>query len=222
MRFLTFTLRSETGGIHPVDVALASQPNVTRQQLLHVNALFNGYGVLLYRLRGDPNAVVEALDGCHHVIDYDVLGDDDGNGDGDECSIYVYVRPGQPAGKLMRLIETYGLVVDTPLEFTAAGDLRVTIVGQQLMIRQALRELPSGVEVTVEQAGEYALGEATMLSALTTRQRRVLETAVEMGYYSVPRESTQQDIADELGVSTSTVDEHLRKVEERILSRLVG
>lgn len=216
MRFLTATFHSGTGGIHPVDEALASHPKVTRQQLLHVNSLFNEYGVLLYCLEGGPDAVDDMLDVHDHVVDYDVLDTTD-----TEFHIYIYVRPGQPAGELMHLAEKYGLIVDTPLEFMADGGLRVTIVGQQLMIQQALREMPASVDLTIQQAGRYTPEHATLLSTLTSRQRRVLELAVELGYYETPRKATQSDIADALDCATSTVDEHLRKVESHILTHLV-
>ena len=45
--------------------------------------------------------------------------------------------------------------------------------------------------------------------------------AVEHGYYEIPRRATHEDIADELGCAPSTVDEHLRKAESRILTSLV-
>jgi predicted DNA binding protein len=36
----------------------------------------------------------------------------------------------------------------------------------------------------------------------------------------VPRRATHQDIADELDLSTTTVGEHLRKIEARMLSEI--
>lgn len=52
---------------------------------------------------------------------------------------------------------------------------------------------------------------------LTVRQREVFEFARERGYYAWPRGATAADLAADLGVSKSTVLEHLRKAEARLL-----
>ncbi|MDX1748003.1 MAG: helix-turn-helix domain-containing protein, partial [Halobacteriales archaeon] len=43
------------------------------------------------------------------------------------------------------------------------------------------------------------------------------ELARERGYYAWPRGTTAADLATDLGVSKSTVLEHLRKAEARLL-----
>ncbi len=216
MRFLTATVESETGGIHPVDVALAKHPDLIRVQLLHINSLFDGRGVMLYHLDGPADAIPELLDGCPSVVDYDVL---DGSDDG--FHIYIHVEAGEPAGALMHLVEQHGLIVDTPIDYTLDGLLRATVVGTEDMIRRGLADVPDTVELTVEQVGRYAPNHEGVLSSLTSRQRRVLRTAVESGYYDVPRRTTQKELAAELSCSTSTVDEHLRKIESKLFSKLV-
>jgi GAF domain-containing protein/predicted DNA binding protein len=57
-------------------------------------------------------------------------------------------------------------------------------------------------------------------SALTDRQREVLRTAYESGYFESPRESTGQDVADRLGISQPTVNHHLRESQRRLLGLL--
>jgi predicted DNA binding protein len=52
---------------------------------------------------------------------------------------------------------------------------------------------------------------------LTVRQREVFDLARERGYYAWPRGATAADLAAELDVSKSTVLEHLRKAESRLL-----
>ncbi|PSQ13792.1 hypothetical protein BRD02_11750 [Halobacteriales archaeon QS_8_69_73] len=42
-----------------------------------------------------------------------------------------------------------------------------------------------------------------------------------MGYYDIPREVNQGDLAETLGCAPSTVDEHLRKAESEMLSALL-
>jgi predicted DNA binding protein len=46
---------------------------------------------------------------------------------------------------------------------------------------------------------------------LTERQHTTLERAVQSGYYDIPRTTTTQELADELGVSDQAVTERLRR-----------
>ncbi|MFC3478896.1 helix-turn-helix domain-containing protein [Halobacterium litoreum] len=46
---------------------------------------------------------------------------------------------------------------------------------------------------------------------LSPKQREALETAVEAGFFEVPRDATLSDVADELGVSTQAASERLRR-----------
>ncbi|OVE83063.1 helix-turn-helix domain-containing protein [Natronolimnobius baerhuensis] len=61
-----------------------------------------------------------------------------------------------------------------------------------------------------------------VLPELTERQRDVLTLAVEWGYYDLPRETTTADLADEIGVSRRTVEDHLRRAERKLLTSLVS
>jgi predicted DNA binding protein len=216
MRYFDFTLTPEDGSIHPVDRAIADHPDVTRELLLHINALGDGTGVMLYRLRGDSMVIGDAFDDHPAVIAQDVLDVRD-----DVFHLYLHVHPGEPAGRLMTLAQKYALIIDTPLVFTDRGGLRVTVVGTHDMLRQALEDFPDNIQVSVEQVGQYSPDRPNLLSILTERQAEVFRTAVSEGYYEIPRQTTHADIANELGCAPSTIDEHLRKAESRVLSTLV-
>jgi PAS domain-containing protein len=69
----------------------------------------------------------------------------------------------------------------------------------------------------VERAGALP-GER--LDDLTDRQREAIEAAFRAGYFEWPRDSTAEDVADSLGVSSPTLHSHLRKAEKTLLSDL--
>jgi hypothetical protein len=54
-------------------------------------------------------------------------------------------------------------------------------------------------------------------STLSERQREVFELAQRRGYYSWPRQTSASDLADALDVSKTTLLEHLRKAESKLL-----
>lgn len=56
---------------------------------------------------------------------------------------------------------------------------------------------------------------------LTDRQREVLRTAHEMGYFEYPREANATAVADELGIGVSTFAEHLAATQRVLLDDLL-
>ncbi len=53
----------------------------------------------------------------------------------------------------------------------------------------------------------------------TKRQLEVFQLARERGYYEYPKETSAGELADELGITTSTLHEHLHKIEATLLGK---
>ena len=75
----------------------------------------------------------------------------------------------------------------------------------------------AGMNVTLRKLSEYG-GRRQLLDVVTNRQREVLQTAHEMGYYEVPRQVSTTDIAEALAVDPSTVAEHLQRAERNLMN----
>ena len=60
-----------------------------------------------------------------------------------------------------------------------------------------------------------------LVSGLTDRQVEALLLAARHGLYTSPRSTTAAAIADGVGLSRSTFEEHLRKAENRLILNLV-
>ncbi len=56
---------------------------------------------------------------------------------------------------------------------------------------------------------------------LTTPQRDTLTYAVEKGYYSLPRRTSTQDIAEEFGISDQAVTERLRRAIDTLVTNTI-
>ena len=76
-------------------------------------------------------------------------------------------------------------------------------------------------DIEVLETGEHHPELGDLFLSLTERQREVLETATDLGYYDNPRQATHDDIAADVDASPSTVGEHLRKIEARVFGHLV-
>ncbi len=77
-------------------------------------------------------------------------------------------------------------------------------------------------EINVRSMKQQTGGTATTtlpVDQFTKRQSEVFQLAREQGYYEYPKETTAGELADELGITTSTLHEHLHKVEAILLGR---
>lgn len=216
MRYVKVVLIPENGDFHPAAAALNAEPSVTRDAILHLNLLNDGSAVALSQARGDADRLREILDETDSIVRYDV------SKAGDDLQTYVHFRPSGPAKGLLELTRELELVVDTPVEFGADGSLRVSLIGEEDVVRRAIERVPDGVRLELEQLSDYDPELRELSSLLTERQQEILDAAVEVGYYEVPRRATHDDIARSLDLSTTTVGEHLRKIEARLLSELAS
>lgn len=94
----------------------------------------------------------------------------------------------------------------------------MSFVGPQEAIAGTVSEYETaGVSPDLRKLEMYE-GRERPIDELTDRQREVIRTAYDRGYYEVPREATTADVAAELNVDPSTVAEHLQRAERNLLS----
>ena len=74
-------------------------------------------------------------------------------------------------------------------------------------------------DCTIQRVTEYS-GLRTGADRLTDRQREVVLAAYANGYYEIPRESSSEELAEELDLEKSTFLEHLRRAERNLVARL--
>ncbi len=55
---------------------------------------------------------------------------------------------------------------------------------------------------------------------LTGRQREVLGTAIDLGYYRPKKETSIEDIADTVGIASTTAWEHLARAERKVMEEV--
>lgn len=82
-------------------------------------------------------------------------------------------------------------------------------------LKNIIEELAAFGTVTLGKLEEFR---ADADSPLTDRQREVVTEALARGYYDWPREITNEELAQELGIARATLHEHLRKAERTLLS----
>jgi predicted DNA binding protein len=63
---------------------------------------------------------------------------------------------------------------------------------------------------------------SSVLEDLTLRQREILLSAYQYGYFDIPHAITIDELAQKLGLHKATVHEHLRKAERTIMRNFAG
>jgi len=109
------------------------------------------------------------------------------------------------------------------------GQLVATVhVDDAPQVREVIEELRSAFgDValrSLHQNGEGSLGDAILVDRgkLTARQREVLETAHELGYFEYPKGANASEVAEELGISVSTLAEHLAAAQTKVLGDVLA
>jgi len=88
-----------------------------------------------------------------------------------------------------------------------------------------IRDLVDGVRVKqlLNSTAEDTMSDLVLLdrSELTARQREVLETAHDMGYFEHGQGANAGEVAAALGINTSTFSEHLRAAQRKLLRTIL-
>jgi predicted DNA binding protein len=173
----------------------------------------------------DPSRVIELAGANEHVLNARVLTQD---GDSGLFEFTVSTKKGScPARDLAEL----GAI---PREVTGSAGVGKVIV--EMMGDKDTSELISafydkhpGAELILKSekgsdpsliSGEEIRG--VIEENFSNRQKEVLLTAYEAGYYEWPRVVSGQELADELGISQPTLSEHLRSTERKLLTSIYG
>jgi predicted DNA binding protein len=137
----------------------------------------------------------------------------------DTRSFYVYVRDTTtgPLQEMFAPVTSGGILVVPPVKYEPDGTVVFSMFGPDDELQEAVTSVPSPIDVTVEAVGGLADTAVAIEAGLTDRQREIVNTAVTMGYYDIPRTASQPEIAIELDCAPSTVAEHLRKAESQIM-----
>lgn len=140
----------------------------------------------------------------------------------DEGAFHVYAasKTREEDTRWRQAFAALDLVVVPPVAYLSDGAMQMTIVGDGDEIQTMLDSLPAGIEVEVDEIGTYERRRG-LAGPLSDRQREAVQTAVDLGYYEVPRTASLADVAGELDCAESTASEVLRRAESAVLSTLV-
>lgn len=220
MRYLRARLDLPPALRHPMQRFLRESDAVTREELLTWNLLpERDIEYALFYVVGDQQRYRTAIERVESIPEFTISTIDDE-------SFYVYVcqetREEETAWRAA--FAELNLVVMPPIVYDERGRTHITVVGTEGNLGELVENLDAGpgVDVEVLELGSFDRRHGTIAGQLTDRQLEVVETAVESGYYAVPKEASLEAVADRVGVARSTASTVLRRAEANVMRALVG
>jgi predicted DNA binding protein len=102
------------------------------------------------------------------------------------------------------------------------GKTTVTWLGTPKQVKTVLKRLTgSGLHFRVVSNSDADLPLYSPLSSLTEKQRRVLVTAHNLGYFEIPKRINSEELASKLNMRSSTFITHRIKAEQRLLGEII-
>lgn len=216
MKYVRLTLRHPREMRNPMRSFIMEHDAMDRAELLNWNLSHADRDYVLFRIVGEMDPYADAVEDAPLILDYELTPLDD-------ASFYAYIEHEKrdvDADFRTAFAGTSVLVIP-PITYTSDGAMCMELVGEADDMNTVMTGMDAAIDVSVEQVGDYDTPRMRLWSSLTERQQSALETAVEVGYYDVPREAGVEAVAEELDCAASTASTHLRNAESRIVRELV-
>lgn len=141
----------------------------------------------------------------------------------------VIVRGRNPEWGVVATIHRSGCGILWPSVWRDGIERYTVLASDRARLDALVRELARIGDVRVERVSQVdgtqlavSVPLADLTEPLTARQLQAITLAIGQGYYETPRRTSSQALAESLGLSRSTFEEHLRKAEQRVLERVAG
>lgn len=212
VKFARLRLSFPDEPLSPVQAALADCDGLRVARLRFGGVTPGSPRTYVLSVRGDPAAVERALAARSAVEECELVSEE-----GVEGVVYVRAQAGATELALTEAFTRDSLVTTLPVDFRPDGSAVFRVLGESGDLRAAVDEVRGALPVTVERVGDYDGRPADGAAGVTDRQAEVVRTALDLGYYAVPREATHEDVAAALDCAPATASEHLQKAERALV-----
>jgi len=140
-------------------------------------------------------------------------------------SMVVFIEGGSCVPKPPKGIKQPKMLMARPPDFLDVDRMKVEMIGKENEIKKLLHYTNKWGDNSFKILGLTSIdikGGASLLSKLTPRQRQMLLTAYALGYYDVPRRISSDELSRHLKVDKSTIVEHLRKSERKLIGSIIA
>lgn len=134
---------------------------------------------------------------------------------------YTVLMKGRVTCELSEIIDNCDLKLEDPVTFDEST-CRLSIVGAPEDLRDVVKksnETDKNLEVLA--VHEYDPEISGILDLMTGKQRSIFKQAYDSGYFDYPRKINAGQLSDKLGISKTTLLEHLHKAENKIITHII-
>ena len=139
-------------------------------------------------------------------------------------SLVVFIEGRSCVPKPPKDIKEPKMLMARPPDFLDVDRMKVEMIGKENEIKKLVHYANKWGDNSFKILGLTSIdakGES-LLSKLTSRQIQILLTGYALGYYDVPRRISSDDLSRHLNVDKSTVVEHLRKAERKLIGSIIA
>jgi hypothetical protein len=163
----------------------------------------------------DPNTKVEELLTNGFLVEVQAL-ERQKNG-----AYIVFMRGGPSLSSVLKSIGVENGYLFPPIGISD-GKIKISFLGSELQVREFMEKVNAAqIHYKVVTLTDADFSPFSPLNQLTEKQREVLVAAFKNGYYDIPRRINTQQLSKKLGIGDSTLAEHLRKAERRLIINLL-
>jgi DNA-binding CsgD family transcriptional regulator len=139
-------------------------------------------------------------------------------------SVVVFIEGRSCVPKPPKDIKQPKMLMARPPDFLDTDRMKVEMIGKENEIKKLLHYANKWGDNSFKVLGLTSIdakGES-LLSKLTHRQRQMLLVAYALGYYDVPRRISSDELSRHLNIDKSTIVEHLRKAERKLIGGIIA
>ena len=216
MRFVEATVNPDPSAQSPLNRHLSSAGVAVREELFSWRMSEQYVLNQLLFVIGNRDAYETALEAVPEIVGYDLY-------ETDADRFYAYVKEERTRETISwwAAFLSHDFIHVPPIVLED-DVVRMTLVGTFDDLREVVDDLSAAVTIEIDEIGDYRGPESRITERLTARQYRALRTALERGYYEVPREGSLADVAAELDCTESTASDVLRRAEREVLRAVVS
>lgn len=177
---------------------------------------------------GEVDPTLESITAHSSIESVDIV-EQYGLPGGDETVVTLYLRARLDEYTPLQTLMYEGFLPIGPTVLEGGRERFDLLLSDRDELSRAVAVLESFGPVTLERVSSSfsrqvlpsVAGWQELLASFPPRQRRVVQTAFDRGYYEIPRETTLESIANELDITKTTASTHLRKAERKMVAFLV-
>ena len=141
-------------------------------------------------------------------------------------NLLFFIKSEKP--EIMPLIEKYDLIPIPPVRVSHGIEEWILIVNNKKNLNKFYNNLKNRANTKIKEFKDFSLDfnldldfDPTSSSLITNKQKEVLRLFYKEGYYDWPRKVTVKEVTEKANLCRSTVQEHLRKAESKIMSSFI-